>query len=204
MTFARISGLLVLLVLGLPGCQRAAPVNTQEAEPEPSAFTGSKAGEERDVAGVRLCWCPPGKFTMGSPPGEPERRPGEDQVVVTLTRDTDNSWDFFTDNGTIGVLDFDPARRTFTGGRVIVRDTHATDKMYHYYPSFSPDAKWIAFVSGNAGDSSNNRNSVLRLVSAAGGPHPCPGPSCFELVKKLKAMLGGISSTSSASADRDR
>ena len=47
---------------------------------------GSKAGDEREVAGIKLCWCPPGRFTMGSPPGEPERRPGEDQVEVTLTR----------------------------------------------------------------------------------------------------------------------
>ncbi|MEZ6100240.1 MAG: formylglycine-generating enzyme family protein [Pirellulaceae bacterium] len=37
------------------------------------------------MAGVRLCWCPPGRFLMGSPPDEPERRPGEDQVEVTLT-----------------------------------------------------------------------------------------------------------------------
>src|SRR5262249_20219272 len=29
---------------------------------------------------------PPGKFTMGSPRDEPERRPGEDQVHVTLTK----------------------------------------------------------------------------------------------------------------------
>ena len=50
------------------------------------AFDGKRAGEGRRVAGIRLCWCPPGKFTMGSPPGEPERRPGEDQVEVTLTR----------------------------------------------------------------------------------------------------------------------
>src|SRR5262245_38693146 len=46
---------------------------------------GRRAGEEWTVAGVRFCWCPPGKFTMGSPRGEPERRPGEDQVEVTLT-----------------------------------------------------------------------------------------------------------------------
>jgi formylglycine-generating enzyme required for sulfatase activity len=49
-------------------------------------FDGTRAGEEKTIAGVKLCWCPPGKFTMGSPPGEPERRPGEDQVEVTLTR----------------------------------------------------------------------------------------------------------------------
>jgi formylglycine-generating enzyme required for sulfatase activity len=49
-------------------------------------FDGSKPGDEKTIAGVKLCWCPPGRFTMGSPPGEPERRPGEDQVEVTLTR----------------------------------------------------------------------------------------------------------------------
>src|SRR5438552_4349389 len=78
--------LFILLALDLLGCQRTVPVNVQEAEPEPSAFTGSKAGEERAVAGVKLCWGPAGKFTMGSPPNEPERRPDEGQVEVTLTR----------------------------------------------------------------------------------------------------------------------
>jgi hypothetical protein len=76
----------VVILFALPGCQRPAPVNVQQAEPERTPFTGSKAGEEREVAGVKLCWCPPGKFTMGSPPNGPERRPGEDQVEVTLTR----------------------------------------------------------------------------------------------------------------------
>ena len=47
---------------------------------------GTKAGDERTIAGIKLCWCPPGKFTMGSPPGEPERRPDETRVEVTLTR----------------------------------------------------------------------------------------------------------------------
>jgi formylglycine-generating enzyme required for sulfatase activity len=55
-------------------------------EPEPSDFAGTRAGEQRTVAGVALCWCPAGQFTMGSPPGEPERRPGEDQVEVTISR----------------------------------------------------------------------------------------------------------------------
>ena len=49
-------------------------------------MNGTKPGDERTIDGIRLCWCPPGKFTMGSPPGETERRPGEDQVDVTLTR----------------------------------------------------------------------------------------------------------------------
>jgi formylglycine-generating enzyme required for sulfatase activity len=50
------------------------------------SFLGVKAGDEREVVEVKLCWCPPGRFAMGSPPGEPERRPGEDQVEVTLSR----------------------------------------------------------------------------------------------------------------------
>jgi formylglycine-generating enzyme required for sulfatase activity len=49
-------------------------------------FRGRKAGDERAIDGVRVCWCPPGRFVMGSPRNEPERRPGEDQVEVTLTR----------------------------------------------------------------------------------------------------------------------
>jgi formylglycine-generating enzyme required for sulfatase activity len=49
-------------------------------------FDGKAAGEERAVEGIKMCWCPPGTFTMGSPPAEPERRPGEDQVRVTHTR----------------------------------------------------------------------------------------------------------------------
>jgi len=52
----------------------------------PAPFNGSKPGDERQAVGIRLCWCPPGKFIMGSPPNEPERRPDEDQVKVTLTK----------------------------------------------------------------------------------------------------------------------
>src|SRR5690349_1348632 len=54
--------------------------------PQIDSFAGSKAGDERDVARVKLCWCPPGRFQMGSPRGETERRLDERQVEVTLTR----------------------------------------------------------------------------------------------------------------------
>ncbi len=49
-------------------------------------FLGTKAGDEITVGGIKLCWCPAGKFMMGSPRDEPERRPDEDQVEVTLTK----------------------------------------------------------------------------------------------------------------------
>ncbi len=81
--------LFVLFVASGFGCQRAQTVSTVDDTTKavaPSAFNGSAAGSERDVAGVMLCWCPSGQFTMGSPHGEPERRPGEDQVEVTLTK----------------------------------------------------------------------------------------------------------------------
>jgi formylglycine-generating enzyme len=52
----------------------------------PLTVIGSKPGDLRQVLGVKLCWCPAGRFIMGSPPGEAERRPGENQVEVRLTK----------------------------------------------------------------------------------------------------------------------
>src|SRR5262245_35620669 len=72
--YGRCTGL--LLTAGLMSSVAAAP----------RPFSGSKAGDERDVGGLKLCWCPAGKFRMGSPPREPERRPDEAQVAVTLTK----------------------------------------------------------------------------------------------------------------------
>ena len=53
---------------------------------QPAIPAGERAGDERTIAGVRLCWCPAGRFQMGSPPAERGRRPDEAQVWVTLTR----------------------------------------------------------------------------------------------------------------------
>ena len=47
---------------------------------------GTRPGDERTIAGMKLCWCPAGRFTMGSPRNEPERRPDESQVEVTISR----------------------------------------------------------------------------------------------------------------------
>src|SRR5689334_16581203 len=74
------------VLLALAGSSIACRPPATRTELEPSAFAGARAGEERSVAGVVLCWCPPGRFTMGSPVGEPERRPGENQVEVTISR----------------------------------------------------------------------------------------------------------------------
>jgi hypothetical protein len=46
---------------------------------------GSRAGEEREYAGMTFVWCPPGRFTMGSPASEQGRADDEAQVEVTLS-----------------------------------------------------------------------------------------------------------------------
>ena len=62
-----------MLEAALTAVAAAASRLLQSERPPP--FRGGKAGEEREVESVRLCWCPAGRFTMGSPPDEPERRP---------------------------------------------------------------------------------------------------------------------------------
>lgn len=56
------------------------------AQSPQNAFRGARAGDRRNVEGVRLCWCPPGRFLMGSPSSEPGHRPDEAQVEVELSR----------------------------------------------------------------------------------------------------------------------
>src|SRR5688572_7933028 len=87
MNYARFAASSALLACALLGCRRAEPLLRDPIATRASTtFEGSVAGDEREVAGVKLCWCPPGKFLMGSPPHEVERRPDEDQVEVTLSR----------------------------------------------------------------------------------------------------------------------
>jgi sulfatase modifying factor 1 len=54
--------------------------------PQAAFFRGARAGAPGGILGLRLSWCPPGDFRMGSPSSESERRADEAQVDVTLTR----------------------------------------------------------------------------------------------------------------------
>src|SRR5262245_34028909 len=53
-----------------------------------NTFAGGKAGQERSDNGLKmkLCWCPAGRFTMGSPKEERLSRDDEAQVSVTISR----------------------------------------------------------------------------------------------------------------------
>jgi formylglycine-generating enzyme len=59
--------------------------------PESIRFAGKQAGDEywSNCLLMRFCWCPPGRFLMGSPPYESDRQwnySDEHQIEVTLTR----------------------------------------------------------------------------------------------------------------------
>ncbi|MCA9143444.1 MAG: formylglycine-generating enzyme family protein [Planctomycetaceae bacterium] len=55
---------------------------------EAHAFAGEKPGDVREdnELNLKLVWCPPGTFIMGSQPGEDEYRTNEHRVQVTLSR----------------------------------------------------------------------------------------------------------------------
>lgn len=82
----------LIAAVGLLGHPSETPISEEQAPSRTdsrsanSSILGLRAGEERKVGRMELCWCPPGRFLMGSPPDEPERRADETQVEITLTK----------------------------------------------------------------------------------------------------------------------
>jgi len=81
----------VVLVTAAVALLPMAEAKSDEPGNEPPAadpMRGKEAGQVRDDNGMKmkLVWCPPGAFTMGSPKSEKDRNNDEDQVGVTLTR----------------------------------------------------------------------------------------------------------------------
>lgn len=126
----------------------------------------------------------------------PEWSPDGSAIALTLSAERNHIgtayYDFDLPTGDIGVLpylgdDFGPAKVIVPAGAD-----------YHFYPSWSPDGKWIAFASapvglgggGSAatdGDSTyNTPNARLRLVAAVGGP-------VYDLVRATQTV--GATST---------
>jgi hypothetical protein len=75
----------VVIAASIVACYSIKPLPPGATLAAPSPFDGANAGDARQIAGMRLRWCPAGTFTMGSPPSESERRPSEDQVQVMIS-----------------------------------------------------------------------------------------------------------------------
>jgi sulfatase modifying factor 1 len=67
---------------------RPSPKETLPATMEIKPADLARAGEERrdNGLGLKLCWCPPGTFRMGSPRDQSSRDINEGPAIVTLTR----------------------------------------------------------------------------------------------------------------------
>jgi hypothetical protein len=95
----------------------------------------------------------------------PEWSPDGKEIALTLSAVPDSEWAVRT--GAIAVLPV--AADRFGSAEVIVPD----DADFNFYPSWSPDGKWIVFASAPAGQglkSYDQRLARLRLVARAGGP----------------------------------
>ena len=60
--------------------------HSSAARQQAPSLRGTRTGEERVVEGIRLCWCPAGRFRMGSPADEQGRRSDESQIDVVLSK----------------------------------------------------------------------------------------------------------------------
>jgi formylglycine-generating enzyme required for sulfatase activity len=70
----------------LPATESKPDEPDKAEKPAAESMIGKIPGEVRDDNGLnmKLVWCPPGEFTMGSPKSEANRVDWEDQVEVTL------------------------------------------------------------------------------------------------------------------------
>ncbi len=96
----------------------------------------------------------------------PEFSAKGDAVVLTLSSYPDAEWS--VRKGSIAVVPFDAQLDTFGTAKVIVPE----DGDFDFYPSFSPDGKWVVFASAPANAnliSYNQKEARLRLVSSEGG-----------------------------------
>ncbi|HXI59934.1 MAG TPA: hypothetical protein VNO55_27895 [Polyangia bacterium] len=82
-----------------------------------------------------------------------------------------------TQNGGFALADSDIAIVPFNNGQFgALRTLVAAGQDFHYYPTWSPDGKWIAFISASASDTTtlgpgtyDNNMGRLRLIAASGG-----------------------------------
>lgn len=135
--------------------------------PVRGTLTGASSGEERSMGGVMFCWCPPGRFLMGSPPGETGHRPDEAQVDVRITRGfwmakfevTQSAW-----TRSVGAFpDQPPAAETGLG-----------DTLPVYWVNFAEAGAFCAALERRArGDGTLPAGWVVRLPTEAQWEYGC-------------------------------
>lgn len=87
---------------------------------------------------------------------------GTTLVYVQAPSGTGADWSF--NGGKIFTRTFDASTNTFGPEVLLVGDTNN-----NYYPSLSPDGKWVLFNRAPSGGSYNNGNASLWVVPTAGG-----------------------------------
>jgi hypothetical protein len=120
----------------------------------------------------------------GALPVFAEWSPDGGRIVATLSgADPTCLGSYRTCSGDLGVL-------TVTSSAVTASEllVQAAPGEVLYYPTWAPLGDYVAFLAA----SSNGRttyeidDAVLRLVPATGGPHVCPGPTCWELRRAMQ------------------
>jgi hypothetical protein len=93
----------------------------------------------------------------------PEWSPDGTQIVATLATQSDAPWS--VKDGVLVVFPYNGG--SFGPARVVAPKDPG---LFHFYPSWSPDGRWIVFASAPMGGKSyNNADSRLRLISSGGG-----------------------------------
>jgi len=97
------------------------------------------------------------------------------------------------EDGDIVTLELDPTTGQATSLRQIVIDNPA-DGLAHFYPSWSPDERWLVMAAAPRGTSAYTATTArLRLASATTDRQRCPGATCFDLTRASQGTA--VSST---------
>jgi hypothetical protein len=119
------------------------------------------------------------------PPGHlvthPEWSPSGRRVALTLYSDSEG--DARPNDGQIVTLELDPLTGRATTLRRIIINSDG-DGLAHFYPSWSPDERWLVMAAAPRGTSAyTNVNARLRLASADVDMQTCPSATCFNLAR---------------------